>query len=99
VLQVAGALRAGALRAYETFRAALHADLVAPVDAAADEVDRTQLAEKLAAWATTPYVGTSRKGSWKCLRRMRVGADRIVFEVRETTLIVLVVGIGHRGRV
>lgn len=64
-----------------------------------DEVDRRRLVEKIDALATNPHVGTALKGELNGLRRIRVGAYRIVFEVRDATLIVLVVRIGHRGRV
>lgn len=63
-----------------------------------DEVDRRRLVEKIDALATNPHVGTALKGELNGLRRIRVGVYRIVFEVRDATLIVLVVRIGHRGR-
>ena len=64
-----------------------------------DEVDRRRLVEKIDALAENPHVGTMLKGEWNGLRRVRVGAYRIVFEVRDATLIVLVVRVGHRGEV
>jgi len=44
-------------------------------------------------------VGTVLKGELDGLRRLRVGAYRIVFEVRNRELLVLVVRVGHRSSI
>jgi mRNA interferase RelE/StbE len=44
-------------------------------------------------------VGTVLKGELDGLRRLRVGVNRIVFEVRNRELVVLVVRVGHRSSV
>ncbi len=49
--------------------------------------------------AADPHVGTVLKGELDGLRRVRVGAYRIVFEVRDRQLLVLVVRLGHRSSV
>jgi mRNA interferase RelE/StbE len=58
---------------------------------------RRALIEQIDRLATEPYVGTALKGELDGLRRVRVGAYRIVFEVRNHELLVLVVCVGHRG--
>jgi mRNA interferase RelE/StbE len=58
---------------------------------------RRLLVEQIDRLATDPHVGTVLKGELDGLRRVRVGAYRIVFEVRNRELIVLVVRVGHRG--
>ena len=61
-----------------------------------DSVDRARLVEKIDALAEHPHVGSALKGEWNGLRRVRVGTYRIVFEVRNDVLTVLVVRVGHR---
>lgn len=64
-----------------------------------DAASRRLLVEQIDRLATDPHVGTSLKGELDGLRRVRVGAYRIVFEVRNRELLVLVVRVGHRGAV
>lgn len=49
--------------------------------------------------AANPMAGSVLKGEFFGLRRIRVGNYRIVYEVREGQLMVLVVRIGHRREV
>jgi mRNA interferase RelE/StbE len=60
---------------------------------------RRLLVEQIDRLATNPHVGTVLKGELDGLRRVRVGPYRIVFEVRNRELIVLVVRVGHRSSV
>ncbi len=60
-------------------------------------VDRGRLVEKIDSLAERPHVGSALKGEWNGLRRVRVGKYRIVFEVLDDVLIVLVVRVGHRS--
>ena len=46
-----------------------------------------------------PFAGGVLKGEFSGLRRLRVGQYRIVYEVFEGELIVLVIRIGHRREV
>ena len=43
-----------------------------------------------------PHVGTLLKGQFTGLRRIRVGDYRVIFEVQDAVLVVLVLRIGHR---
>ncbi len=60
---------------------------------------RRLLVEQIDRLAMDPHVGTVLKGEFDGLRRVRVGAYRIVFEVRNHELLVLVVRVGHRSSV
>ena len=60
---------------------------------------RRLLVEQIDRLATDPHVGTVLKGELDGLRRLRVGAYRIVFEVRNRELVVLAVRVGHRSSV
>ena len=46
--------------------------------------------------AETPHLGAALKGDLRGLRRLRVGDHRVVYEVRDDELVVLVVRIAHR---
>ncbi len=61
--------------------------------------DRQRLANAIDRLAEEPYAGGVLKGEFGGLRRLRVGHYRIVYEVSERTLTVLVVRIGHRREV
>ena len=49
-------------------------------------------------WAS-PHLGSALKGHLRGLRRLRVGDHRVLYEVRDDELIVLVVRIAHRREV
>ena len=58
--------------------------------------DRTRLVEAIDRLAETPHLGTALKGDFRGLRRLRVGDYRVMYEVRDDELIVLVVRVRHR---
>ena len=62
-----------------------------------DVHDRRVLVEHIDRLATDPHVGTVLKREFTGLRRIRMGAYRVVFEVRPTELVVLVVRVAHRS--
>lgn len=64
-----------------------------------DARTRRLLVEQIDRLATDPHVGTVLKGELDGLRRVRVGAYRIVFEVRKRELLVLALRVGHRSSV
>lgn len=64
------------------------------------DIEARRLAvEQIDRLATDPHVGTVLKGELEGLRRVRLGSYRIVFEVRDRELVVLVVRVGHRSSV
>jgi mRNA interferase RelE/StbE len=64
-----------------------------------EKADRTRLIEAIDRLRTEPTAGSALKGEFAGLRRLRVGTYRIIYEVVREELVVLVVRVGHRGRV
>ena len=63
------------------------------------KTDRRRIVSAIDDLPAIPYRGSVLKGDLTGLRRIRVGSYRVVYEVRETELNVLVVALGHRGSV
>ena len=60
------------------------------------KADRARIVAAIDRLAETPHLGTSLKGDLRGLRRIRVGDYRILYEVRDKELVVLVVRVAHR---
>ncbi|MCY4319659.1 MAG: type II toxin-antitoxin system RelE/ParE family toxin [Alphaproteobacteria bacterium] len=58
--------------------------------------DRTRIVTAIDRLAETPHLGAALKGDLRGLRRLQVGDYRIVYEVRDEELVVLVVRVSHR---
>ncbi len=58
--------------------------------------DRTRIVAAIDRLAENPFLGYALKGDMRGLRRLRVGDYRVVYEVREDVLVVLVVRVAHR---
>ena len=61
--------------------------------------DRSRLVQAIDALAENPFKGSALKGELRGLRRIRIGDYRVVYEVQEDVLVVLVVRIAHRREV
>ncbi len=61
--------------------------------------ERARIVATIDRLAETPHLGTALKGDLRGLRRLRVGDWRVVYEVQDDALIVLVVRGGHRREV
>ena len=61
-----------------------------------DRPIRARIVEAIDGLAENPFKGTALKGEMKGLRRIRVGEHRIVFEIQDEALVVLVVRVRHR---
>jgi mRNA interferase RelE/StbE len=61
--------------------------------------DRLRIIEAIDRLATNPSAGGVLKGEFGGLRRIRVGAYRVVYELQDDVLVVLVVRIGHRREI
>ena len=61
--------------------------------------DRIRLIEAMDRLRDEPNAGGVLKGEFAGLRRLRVGSYRIVYEVVNDQLLVLVIRVGHRGSV
>ena len=57
---------------------------------------RGRIAGAIDGLAENPFAGSALKGELRGLRRIRVGEYRIVYEVQETELVVLVIRVRHR---
>ncbi len=60
------------------------------------KIDRQRILHAIDRLAEQPLAGSALKGDLRGLRRVRVGDYRIVYEVLDDMLIVLVVRVGHR---
>lgn len=60
------------------------------------KADRVRLIEAIDRLATEPTAGGVLKGEFRGLRRLRVGSYRVVYEVDQGKLTILVVRLGHR---
>ena len=60
------------------------------------KADRERVVAAIDSLRDEPHQGTQLKGSSTGLRRVRVGNYRVIFEVRNDTLVVLVLRVGHR---
>ncbi len=58
--------------------------------------DRIRLVEAIDRLREEPNAGGVLKGEFAGLRRLRVGSYRIIYEVIDDQLVVLVIRIGHR---
>jgi mRNA interferase RelE/StbE len=61
--------------------------------------DRTRVVDAIDRLAREPAAGGTLKGEFSGLRRLRVGRYRIVYEVIDDELVVLVLRIWHRKEV
>ena len=61
--------------------------------------DRLRIIEAIDQLKANPAAGGVLKGEYSGLRRIRVGSYRVVYEVHDRQLIVLVIRIGHRREV
>lgn len=60
------------------------------------ETDRRRVVEAIDRLRETPTAGGALKGEFAGLRRLRVGRYRIIYEVIEDKLVVLVIRVSHR---
>ena len=58
--------------------------------------DRERVVATIGSLREQPHQGTQLKGAHTGLRRVRVGRYRIIFEVQEAVLVILVLRVGHR---
>lgn len=63
------------------------------------QADRRRLVTAIDGLADNPYRGSALKGDLTGLRRIRVGSYRVIYEIQESELVVLVVSAGHRKAV
>lgn len=61
--------------------------------------DRIRLIEAIDSLSANPAAGSVLKGEFEGLRRIRVGNYRVIYEVQDDELVILVICIGHRREV
>ena len=61
-----------------------------------EKADRERLIAAIDRLAENPFAGSALKGELRGLRRIRVGDYRLLYEVRERDLVVLVLRAAHR---
>lgn len=61
-----------------------------------DPPQRRRLVSAIDRLASEPHAGSVLKGEFAGLRRIRIGAYRIIYEARDHELVVLVVRVSHR---
>jgi mRNA interferase RelE/StbE len=61
--------------------------------------DRLRIIDAIDELKSNPSAGGVLKGEFSGLRRIRVGNYRVVYEVQDSKLVVLVIRIGHRREV
>ena len=61
--------------------------------------DRLRIVNAIDRLAENPFLGSVLKGDLRGLRRLRLGDYRVLYEIRNDELVVLVVRIAHRREV
>ena len=64
-----------------------------------DNPDRKRLIEAIDKLVENPHVGKLLKGEFSGLRRLRVGSYRVVYEINEDEILILILRVTHRGGV
>ena len=58
--------------------------------------DRARIVAAIDRLAGNPFLGIALKGDFRGLRRLRVGEYRVIYEVQEDVLVVMVVRVARR---
>lgn len=58
--------------------------------------DRERIVRAIDTLRDNPHIGTHLKGKTSGLRRIRVGTYRVIYDVEQGELLVLVLRVGHR---
>jgi len=61
--------------------------------------DRLRIVEAIDRLTDTPHVGKLLKGDLSGLRRIRIGVYRIIYEINNNQLLILVLRVAHRKSV
>ena len=64
-----------------------------------DKADRKQLVEAIDNLTDNPHVGKLLKGEFSGLRRIRSGSFRVIYEINEGEILILVLRVAHRKKV
>ena len=61
-----------------------------------NKADRTRIAAAIDRLRDHPFAGNALKGDLRGLRRLRIGDYRVLYEIQEDVLVVLVVRVANR---
>lgn len=61
-----------------------------------DKPDRFRLVEAIDKLPENPHIGKLLKGEFSGLRRLRVGSFRIIYEINEGEVLILILRVAHR---
>ncbi len=64
-----------------------------------DKPDRKRLVEAIDNLTDNPHVGKLLKGEFSGLRRIRVGSFRVIYEINEGEVLILILRVAHRKTV
>lgn len=64
-----------------------------------DKKNRKRLIEEIDKLATNPHVGKLLKCEFSGLRRLRAGSYRIIYEINEDQVLILILRVAHRKSV
>ena len=64
-----------------------------------DKPDRKRLVEAIDNLTGNPHVGKLLKGEFSGLRRIRVGSFRVIYEINEGEVLILILRVAHRKKV
>ena len=64
-----------------------------------DRVSQKRIVERLKDLSKNPKSGKPLKGRFKGIRSLRVGEYRILYDIQESHLIIVVIAMGHRKSV
>jgi mRNA interferase RelE/StbE len=63
------------------------------------KADRKRLVEAIDNLTDNPHVGKLLKGEFSGLRRIRIGSFRVIYEINEGEILILVLRVAHRKKV
>lgn len=64
-----------------------------------DKPDRKRLVEAIDRLTDNPHIGKLLKGEHSGLRRIRIGTYRVIYEINEGAVLILVLRVAHRKHV
>ena len=64
-----------------------------------DKTDRMRIVDAIDQLAENPHIGKALKGQLSGLRRIRVGSYRVVYEINQGEVLILVLRVSHRKQI
>ena len=64
-----------------------------------DKTDRMRIVDAIDQLTENPHIGKALKGQLSGLRRIRVGSYRVVYEINQGEVLILVLRVSHRKQI